>query len=317
MDPVHELRILAVQYSATVRAEVVPGTVPFHRRLARSASAVTEQPPVRQALAVTGLTDTFPGAVTAVLEEEATRQAMRHAVERTHAGELRGALARAFVAEAAVRYEADRGWPPMMSGRHRDALVAAVQDALGERELGLSERLLGFSGRMAMRMGGARALENRRHSLFLAHHPMAGDVLRYLSRGEQIQDFIRRTLRGISGDVVLLAHSLGGIACLDLLISEEFPSVRALVTVGSQAPLLYELGALPSLGYGAPLPSSVPRWINVYDPRDLLAYVGSDPRLFGDRVEDVAVDNGCPFPDAHSAYFDHPDLYRVVDRCLS
>jgi hypothetical protein len=315
-DPLHEVRVLAVQYSANEPPETVPGAVAYHQRLERAARTLADQQPVQEALRSTELADFLSVAVAAVLQEDETRLAMRRADERIQGAELIGALARAFVAEAANECEVERGWPPLMSGAHRDTLVTAIEAVLGGQELGMSEKLVSFSGRMAMRMGGARALERRRHALLLAHHPMAGDVLRYLSRGQQIRDYIGQTLRGIPGEIMLLAHSLGGIAALDLLITEKFEAVRTLVTVGSQGPLLYELGALPSLGFGSPLPLSVPHWVNIYDPRDLLAYVGSAPRLFGDRVHDIPVDNGCSFPDAHSNYFDNPEFYRILDRFL-
>ena len=56
---------------------------------------------------------------------------------------------------------------------------------------------------------------------------------------------IRETLASLGGDgpVVLLGHSLGGVACVDLLAREELPRVASLITVGSQAPFFYELGA--------------------------------------------------------------------------
>jgi hypothetical protein len=86
------------------------------------------------------------------------------------------------------------------------------------------------------------------------------------------------------------------------------------VTVGSQAPLLYELNALPELAFGEGLPSSVPRWVNILDRRDLLAYGGSG--VFPGRVEDRVVDNRAPFPRAHSAYFVNPGFYAALDEVL-
>jgi hypothetical protein len=44
-----------------------------------------------------------------------------------------------------------------------------------------------------------------------------------------------------------MVHSLGGIACFDMLALPDPPEVARLVTAGSQSPLLYELGALASL----------------------------------------------------------------------
>ncbi|MCF2435295.1 hypothetical protein LV779_14315 [Streptomyces thinghirensis] len=79
-------------------------------------------------------------------------------------------------------------------------------------------------------------------------------------------------------------------------------------------------GALPVrvrvpalLEHPAPLPDHFPDWLNLYDPRDLLGYLGGD--LFPGRVTDIAVDSRQPFPAAHSAYWTNPAVYRhIVDR---
>jgi pimeloyl-ACP methyl ester carboxylesterase len=120
---------------------------------------------------------------------------------------------------------------------------------------------------------------------------------------------VRQCVAEVGGPVILIGHSLGGVIGLEALSEAEMPAVRALITVGSQTPYLYELGALPVLH--GPLPATVPeRWTNVYDPRDLLSFVGEP--IFPGRVLDEAVDGRCPFPRAHSAYFDNPRFYRIV-----
>jgi hypothetical protein len=90
--------------------------------------------------------------------------------------------------------------------------------------------------------------------------------------------------------------------------------VDLLVTVGSQAPLLYELDALPSRPFGTGLPAGFPPWVNVHDPRDLLAYVGAE--VFGDGVRDVRVDNGQPVSAAHTSYWANPEVFRVLARAI-
>jgi pimeloyl-ACP methyl ester carboxylesterase len=115
----------------------------------------------------------------------------------------------------------------------------------------------------------------------------------------------------VDDDVVLLAHSLGGIACVDLLIAAAPPRVKGLITVGSQAPFLHELGALPGLAPQGTLPHTFPvPWINVYDERDLLSFL-AEP-VFGERVRDIRVDSRTPFPRSHSAYFRNEAVYAVV-----
>ncbi|MDT0483026.1 lipase family protein [Streptomyces doebereineriae] len=316
-DPTHELRLLAVQYASRKdRPATVPGALPYGERLRRTAKALAEHPDLESPLRRAGLQRHFPPAVADVLGEEDTRLATDLARERVDSAELCAALARAFVARASLRYEAAGGWPPLMSGRTRDALVTAVTARLGTLELGVSDRLVKFGMRLGLRFGASTMME-RRHDIVLERHALAGDVLHYLTRGQRIRDFIKATIAQAADDVVLVAHSLGGIASLDLLVGEHIPAVRTLLTVGSQGPLLYEIGSLPSLPFGEPLPDWMPRWVNVYDPRDALAYVGSSPKLFGDRIEDVRIDNGVPVLDAHSAYFDSDEFYDVLDSCLS
>jgi hypothetical protein len=98
---------------------------------------------------------------------------------------------------------------------------------------------------------------------------------------------------------------------VETLIECSVPGVELLVTVGSQAPLLYEADALRTLRYGSHLPPHFPRWVNVYDLRDFLSYVGAG--VFGDdRVTDVVVDNGESFPRSHSAYWLNPSMWRAL-----
>jgi hypothetical protein len=118
--------------------------------------------------------------------------------------------------------------------------------------------------------------------------------------------------------VVLLAHSLGGIACVDLLIEEDLThKVAGLITVGSQAPFFYEIGALQTLPYGQPLPAHFPaRWLNIYALRDFLSYVGDQPGIFPGRVVDVLVNNQQPFPEAHGAYWANDETWKAIAEFL-
>jgi pimeloyl-ACP methyl ester carboxylesterase len=144
---------------------------------------------------------------------------------------------------------------------------------------------------------------------------MTGDIAVYLARGEAIRRRIDETVRKAPpGPVSLLGHSLGGIAAVDLLALGQGGRVEQLITVGSQAPFLYEIGALPSLRFGEPLPPSFPNWLNIYDERDLLSYLGAG--VFPGRVRDVAVNSRQPFPWSHSAYWRNPEVYRLIAEAL-
>ncbi|MFE7231854.1 alpha/beta fold hydrolase [Streptomyces sp. NPDC002405] len=199
--------------------------------------------------------------------------------------------------------------PLVPGGDRRDAVVHRLAQELGARaqgtERGLRTRLLRVAGAAA-----AGVVQRRRRALTEAAHPAAGDILRYLSRGEAVRADLRTLIAGLVPPVVLVGHSLGGIIALDTLVTTPLPQVRLLVTAGSQAPFLYESGSLPSLEHPEPLPAHVPEWLNLYDPRDLLAHLGAG--LFPGRVTDAAVDSRQPFPAAHSAYWTNPEVYRLI-----
>ncbi|MFF7649184.1 hypothetical protein ACFZCY_04880 [Streptomyces sp. NPDC007983] len=230
--------------------------------------------------------------------------------------------ARAVYALAVQRAEGPHGddEPLAVDGADRDTLVGALTGQLGGTGRG------GFAARAAKGVA-VRALNSYLSPLSsLAHSfrggitsklvPASGDILRYQVRGAGVRAAIRAAVREAAedggGPVVLLAHSLGGIACVDLLAdpTERPPEVELLVTVGSQAPFLYELDALTALRRGEPLPGTFPRWINVYDEQDLLGFVGE--KVFPDRVTDWRVTTRQPFPRAHTSYFAHQRLYELL-----
>jgi hypothetical protein len=153
--------------------------------------------------------------------------------------------------------------------------------------------------------------------------PVAGDILLYQSRGDLIRAAIQSEVerfRGQGDDVVLLAHSLGGVACVDLLLdkaSREFrKQVKALITVGSQAPYFYEINALGSLPFTRKESEveaafeDFPAWTNIHNRRDFLSYVGKG--LFPGRVEDYEVRSRLPFPQSHTSYFTRPKTYDHI-----
>jgi hypothetical protein len=136
-----------------------------------------------------------------------------------------------------------------------------------------------------------------------------GDVLLYQSRGGAIRDFIRCKILEAEPPVTVVAHSLGGVACVDLLAGSERLHVEHLITVGSQSSLLYEMGLLTALPFGMALPNHFPPWLNVYDRNDFLSFFAAP--LLGD-VRDWEVWSGEPFPDSHSAYFGNEKVWQAI-----
>lgn len=241
-------------------------------------------------------------------------RALRFAYENTT--EVRQAIARAVIAQALLCKYPDLEWLSI-SARERDRLEELMLEALGGRDQSEGESFLKqiIAGFITSKV------RKRRGQLSLDHFAVAGDILLYQARGHAICSFIAARVeelhRETQSPVVLLAHSLGGIACVDLLIREDLrEKVGMLVTVGSQAPFLYEMNALVSREFSEPLPHRLPghfpsRWLNVYDPRDFLSYLASGV-FSGPVIEDVPVDNGHPFPQAHNTYWENPDLWQAI-----
>jgi hypothetical protein len=218
-------------------------------------------------------------------------------------GQLSALVSRAVVA-AFIAWLRASGQPGI-TGQQRDRLVAVLQLVLGGPGLGVKDW---FLGRLT------NVMVARRSALSDASGAPLGDILRYQARGETLRNFIGERVRQ-TGASVILAHSLGGVAAVDWLASEN-RNLTALVTVGSQAPFFYEIDALASRSYGANLPEFFPRrWLNFYDPRDFLSYAGQE--LFKGFAHDVKVDNGQPFPESHSAYWHNDaEVWPEINRFL-
>lgn len=230
------------------------------------------------------------------------------------------ALARALVAHALTLQHAEgeqvSTWP---TGTEVDDLVSSLVDVWRGTETNrglihdaaswIKDRLK----RVALNLGTSK-VARKRGVLSDAAYPAAGDILLYQARGQGIRDLIEQRITAAPKPLLVLAHSLGGIACVDLLVKKELSGVVQLVTVGSQAPLLYELNALCSLPFGQDLPPYFPQWLNIYDKHDFLSYLAAP--IFPNRAVDLAVDNGQPFPESHGAYWLNPDVWAAIGKIL-
>ena len=229
--------------------------------------------------------------------------------------------------------------------RNESPAVAFDEELLNELSEAIRRQLGGVSaswvGDWAKELGGAVLgaaayagsfamltpyLEWRRGPFAQSASPIAGDILVYQSRGDKIREVIKAKLLELGkGPTVLLAHSLGGVACVDLLLEPANTDLSAhvplLITVGSQAPYFYEINGLHSLPYqedGAQaqtaFPPHFPRWVNLHNRRDFLSYVGAE--VFPGRVEDYEVRSMLPFPQSHTCYFTRADTYHYIWRAL-
>jgi hypothetical protein len=313
-DPWYELRLLGDW--PTDHSEVAPGQVAPSALLREQIETFVPSKESSQLLANYDLRPDFDAACIALLGSPEFDQAVDTVTEAT-LNEHRKAVARALVASMLVGAEGSGALP--IDGAAREEIVAALIDDLHGFGLGVAAWLTrpfkGIAGSMV-----TQRIARRRGALTDATSPAAGDIIRYQARGSGIRRYIRRVVAdAIAVDpnpsVTLLAHSLGGIACVDALIEEPIPGVGRLVTVGSQAPFFYEIDARASLSYGEPLPDHFPEWLNIYDGRDFLSYIGAG--VFPGRVTDQRVDNRQPFPQAHSAYWRNDAVWRHIEGFLA
>lgn len=223
-------------------------------------------------------------------------------------GTLNPMFARMIVARTLTTAEADGILP--VNGMVRDRLVELLIQPLGGRVGAIKDVFSGAMGMLWTLLGpGIRwATTATRSDLTNSGSPVAGDIVAYQGpHGPGMRKRIGDDIKNApTSEVAVVAHSLGGIACVDLLIEEKLPKVTHLITVGSQAPFLYEIDALCQLRYGNPLPAHFPKnWMNVYDNHDILGYCAEDvfPNSKHVFVKDVEVDTGEPFPQAHGAYW--------------
>jgi hypothetical protein len=223
------------------------------------------------------------------------------------------AVSRVF-AEAVVAqmmHDAAAAQPPVpISPRTGGKIVIVLLFDWNQAAKGLKDLFLRFFGSATktivrpLRTGASRAIA-----------PAIGDILHYQAVGQQIRDLIRKKIESIPGDIFVLAHSLGGIACFELMVEARrdgangLSAVKGLITAGSQAPLLYEFAALQTLDKGAPLPAGFPKWLNLYDENDLLSYRAN--RLF-DVQPDKQVDSMLPPLEAHSAYWMLDETWKAI-----
>ena len=305
-DPLYELRLLSL------KTEEERNDNPFAEtpadELRERVYSLTPEGELEAKLAEAGIAEVFDEAREAVIRSDAYNEALQNVSEES-LGEYSNAISRAVVAEVMLICEQQEKYPPVLTNaKLRDKVVELLSLALADAELGLGNWVLGKIAELALPIG-TNYVEGKRGAVTNKFSPMPCDILLYQARGEKIRDFIKQTIEQAEPPVVLLAHSLGGIACVDLLVEQSLPQVVHLVTVGSQAPFMYEINALCSLEFGQPLPDHFPKWLNIYDLRDFLSYKGS--KIFP-KVKDEEVISKQPFPRSHSAYWENDRTWECI-----
>ena len=326
-DPHYEFNILnsvrRVQLlEPSLSLESSEGAVLFNSMIAVARATHDEDTAIGAVLRQHCIAESFAESIEAVQSDEDVRLILCHA-----SGPLtpyRDALARMLLATALGVYETKQGAPSQLqlSRSARLAVEELVASSLAPDEMGPIADIVKDSIVALAKRLGTNYLMSRRGSLSEHAVRILGDLLVYQVRGNLIRRHVLQSIAEVKDDVVLIGHSLGGTAAVELLLEGLAPRVVALITVGSQAGFFYEINALSASPFRAVLPEnrlppSFPPWLNAFDDADLLSYLASP--IFGTRVKDVRIDSGLAFPDSHSAYWfnDHfwAALLEFVGQC--
>lgn len=308
-DPLFELQFLAQQ---SQQLSFVPGKTPPGQELKTMVMAMSLSEDLIVGLAEIGIRPKwFDEARQTILAEPDFDNAMGKLNDEGLVGDYRKALARALFAQMVVLVKDENGSMAIScTSKQREQITTWMIDALGGSDRGIGLLFEALGG--VLKRLGTNTVRDRRGKIFNSINVFPGDVILYQARGQEIRNFIRKTIAGKQGPVVLLAHSLGGVASVDLLLEEDPPKVDLLVTAGSQSPLFYEWNALVNKAYraGASLPEGYPQWLNFYDEDDFLSYIGAE--IFPGKVEDILIDSGQPFPESHGAYWNNLDVWDAL-----
>ncbi|MFE2144375.1 hypothetical protein ACFXA3_22020 [Streptomyces sp. NPDC059456] len=304
LDPWYDLRVLRLAPDAAARDErAFLATVDGYRPRPRTAAALRDA----------GLESYFDLALEDVRRAPELRAAAK-TVDRSGV-QHRAAVATALVAHTLAA--AERDGRVTRVGPFRDTLHSHVVGDLSAQDRGAGNPFkkvaLSLAAPIATWYG-----QQHRGAMSDGAAPLTGDILRYQVHGRGMREEIAAVVASAPGDAVtLIGHSLGGIACVELLADTAGPEgvgkVDQLITVGSQASHLYELDALACLPFvrETGLPARFPeRWLNIFDRRDFLSYPAQP--VFGTRVQDMHVDNMQPFIESHSAYWDNDAMWEAV-----
>jgi hypothetical protein len=304
-DPLYELKLLSLRIPQQKRINF--GGDNLGNKLDEKVQQFTPSEKLENELQQAGILTVFDQARQTIIQSVAYKEALVTVSEKSIT-EHRDAITRSIIAQAiAICEEQQQSAPVMIDASVRDEVVKLLSSELYKSDLGIGDWLT-----TQVLKFGTNKIKDRRGDITDNTSPMVGDILLYQGRGQKIRDFIESYIKEADEDVVLIAHSLGGIACVDLLVEKQLEKVKLLVTVGSQAPYFYEINALQSLEYGEPLPQKFPSWLNIYDLNDFLSYIGGN--IFPDKVQDILVDNKQPFLNlkSHGSYWTNKGMWKAI-----
>lgn len=307
-DPFYELRLLSIKNPEEVTPRA--GQESLEDVLTEAVENFTPSEKLSQELEKAGLASFFPQALENITQSQVYSSALETISDTTT--EYRNAIARAVMAEMFSLAEQKQKFLPILTDADlRDQLVYNFSIEIIDTDKAIGDWVK-EQGAKLLAAAGTFYFDRNRGSATDASYPIIGDILLYQSRGKELRDFIQTYIDGADSSVILIGHSLGGIACFDLLALQPQAKVKLLVTIGSQAPFFYEIGALTSLDIRKEekLPELFPSWLNIYDLKDILSYIGGN--LFHNKVQDIPVNSKQSFPKSHGAYWTNPATWKAI-----
>lgn len=292
-DPIFELSLIAISGGKA-------GAYPLHVQhpgvqLAAEFGALASNGDFVQAIGQLGLQKSPQELLELVSKSDAFEAAKKSAAAAT--AQHRSALARAVV--AALQNQAVVFGCPVFDRASRNKLVGKLESALGNDVRGVAGTVIGWYGR------------THRSKLTDDYYERFGDIVRYQARGDEWREFLSNKIAEFPNDkVIVLAHSLGGVAAFETIVQRQPNNVAHLITFGSQAPFLFEIDALACMRRDDSLPQNFPQWTNFYDLNDPLSYMAQG--LFDSRVSDHEVQSGQSPVAAHSAYLFSDSFWQLV-----
>jgi hypothetical protein len=200
-------------------------------------------------------------------------------------------------------------------------LGSRVRDVVRDTLLRVDELVGELVGQVGGRLN--RAL---RSSLGPGIVGFAGDIVAYEHEAEKVRerlwDTIAKHAAGLGTaeqPIGAVGHSLGGVILVDAAVATDRPlHLDGLVTFGSQSPFFHAINPRSSLvprfedAGPVTLPSTLSgRWVNLWEPLDLLAFVASEVFRLADggapedRIVPYQTSSGLW---THSAYWQLPEL---------
>lgn len=127
--------------------------------------------------------------------------------------------------------------------------------------------------------------------------------------------------------ISLVAHSLGGVLSFDAAVARKV-WIKAFVTFGSQPSFFHAFDPRHGLGTYAPgasvkLPPTIDRWVNLWEPMDLLAFAANPMFVLegNEEPEDVPVTSGATTivdsnGQMHGSYWESDELIHELSCVL-